>query len=151
MKKRVDLIICARWLLPIIPKNTLLEHQAIVVQAGKVIDICAISAADALYEAIETVWLREHVLMPGFVNLHTHAAMSLMRGLADDLPLMPWLEQHIWPAEQQLVSPSFVRDGTLLASAEMLSGGITTYNDMYFYPEAAAEASIQAGLRANLG
>ncbi len=151
MKSTIDLIIEARWLCPIVPSNTLLEHQAVVIQSGKIIDICPIAHAKSQYEAIETVQLNEHALIPGLINLHTHAAMSLMRGLADDLPLMPWLEKHIWPAEQKLASPSFVRDGTLLACAEMLSGGITTFNDMYFYPESAAEASLKIGMRANLG
>jgi len=151
MKAQVDLIIKARWLLPIVPKNTLLEHQAVVVQHGKIINICLIENAETNYEAFDSVTLAEHIVIPGFINLHTHAAMSLMRGLADDLPLMHWLQEHIWPAEKKLVSPIFVRDGTLLACAEMLSGGITTYNDMYFYPEAAAEASIKIGMRVNLG
>ena len=151
MKLTVSLIIEARWLCPIIPNNTLLEYQAVVIQYGKIIDICAITQASEQYEAKETVQLDEHILIPGLINLHTHAAMSLMRGLADDLPLMPWLEKHIWPAERNVVSPSFVHDGTLLACAEMLSGGITTFNDMYFYPESTAMASIKAGMRANLG
>lgn len=151
MKLNVDLIIEARWLCPVIPSNTLLEHQALVIQSGKITDICPILHASEKYQAIETVQLNEHILIPGLINLHTHAAMSLMRGLADDLPLMPWLEQHIWPAEAKLVSPGFVHDGTLLACAEMLSGGITSFNDMYFYPESAAAASIKAGMRANLG
>ena len=151
MKKPVDLIIEARWLLPIVPENTLLEHQSVVIHAGVIVAICSIDDANTQYDAIETVKLSEHVLMPGLVNLHSHAAMNLMRGLADDLPLMPWLEQHIWPAEAKLVSANFVKEGTLLACAEMLSGGITTFNDMYFYPEAAAEASVQMGMRANLG
>ena len=148
---KADLIIEARWLLPIIPHDTLLQNQAVVIASGVIIDICPISYAYERYEAPEFVQLNDYVLIPGLVNLHTHAAMNLMRGLADDLPLMPWLENHIWPAEAQLVSPSFVHDGTLLACAEMLSGGITTFNDMYFYPQAVAEASIQAGMRANLG
>ena len=148
---KVDLIIEARWLLPIIPHDTLLQNQAVVTASGVIIDICPISYAHERYEAQEFVQLNDHVLIPGLVNLHTHASMNLMRGLADDLPLMPWLENHIWPAEAQLVSPSFVHDGTFLACAEMLSGGITTFNDMYFYPQAIAEASIQAGMRANLG
>ena len=148
---QVDLILNARWVLPIVPNNTLLENHAVVVQSGKIIDALSSAQVHDKYQATENITLDEHVLMPGFVNLHTHAAMSLMRGLADDVALMPWLEKHIWPAEAKLVSPSFARDGTLLACAEMLSGGVTTYNDMYFYPEAAAEASIQAGLRANLG
>jgi 5-methylthioadenosine/S-adenosylhomocysteine deaminase len=150
MSKIVDLIIEARWLCPVVPSNTLLEQQAVVIQSGIIIDVCSIEQARQ-YEAIETVQLNEHILIPGLINLHTHAAMSLMRGLADDLALMPWLEKHIWPAEAKLVSPSFVHDGTLLACAEMLSGGITTFNDMYFYPEAAAAATIKADMRANLG
>jgi len=90
-------------------------------------------------------------LIPGLVNLHTHAAMSLMRGIADDLALMDWLQNHIWPAESRMVSDSFVYDGTLLACAEMLRGGVTCFNDMYFFPEAAARAVLQAGMRAALG
>ena len=151
MKLNVDLIIEARWLCPVIPSNTLLEQQAVVIQSGKITDICSLALASNKYQAIETVQISEHILIPGLINLHTHAAMSLMRGLADDLPLMPWLEEHIWPAEAKLVSPSFVQDGTLLACAEMLAGGITTFNDMYFYPQSAAAASIKAGMRANLG
>ncbi|MEQ1488635.1 MAG: TRZ/ATZ family hydrolase [Methylotenera sp.] len=147
----VDLIIEARWLCPITPQNTLLEHQAVVIQFGKIIDICAITLANMQYQANEVVQLAEHMLIPGLINLHTHAAMNLMRGLADDLPLMPWLEQHIWPAEKKHVSEDFARDGTLLACAEMLSGGITTFNDMYYFPQAAALAATQAGMRANLG
>jgi len=151
MKKQIDLIINALWVLPVVPRDILLEHYAVVIQSGKIIDVCSIAEANETYQASENIALDEHVLIPGLINLHTHAAMNLMRGLADDLPLMPWLEQHIWPAEQKLVSPNYVRDGTLLACAEMLSGGITTFNDMYFYPEAAAESSLKIGMRANLG
>ena len=151
MKITVDLIIEVRWLLPIVPYNTLLQNHAIVIASGVIVDICATSSGRERYVATEVVQLHDHVLTPGLVNLHTHAAMSLMRGVADDIPLMPWLKNHIWPAEAQLVSPAFVFDGTLLACAEMLAGGITTFNDMYFYPQATAEASIQAGMRANLG
>ncbi len=151
MKKPVDLVIEARWLIPIIPKNKLSEHQAVVIQSGAIVDICSIIEANEQYQAKEYVQLAEHVLIPGFINLHAHASMNLMRGLADDLPLMPWLQQHIWPAEHKFVSPNFVHDGTLLACAEMLRGGITTFNDMYFYPESAAQAIIQTGMRANLG
>jgi 5-methylthioadenosine/S-adenosylhomocysteine deaminase len=151
MKLNVDLIIEARWLCPVIPSNTLLQQQAVVIQSGKITEICSLDLASEKYQANETVQLNEHILIPGLINLHTHTAMSLMRGLADDLPLMPWLQAHIWPAEAKLVSPSFVHAGTLLACAEMLSGGITTFNDMYFYPESAATASIKAGMRANLG
>jgi 5-methylthioadenosine/S-adenosylhomocysteine deaminase len=103
------------------------------------------------YTAAETVSLPEHILTPGLINLHCHAAMTLMRGLADDLPLMRWLQEAIWPTEARHASTAFVRDGSLLAAAEMLRGGITTCNDMYFFPEATAEAFDRLGLRAVLG
>jgi len=151
MKKQVDLVIEARWVCPIVPKNKLLENQAVVIQSGKIIDICSISSASELYHAVELVQLTEHVLIPGLINLHTHAAMSLMRGVADDLPLMTWLNEHIWPAEQAVLAEQYVQDASLLACAEMLSGGVTCFNDMYFYPQATAVAANQAGLRANLG
>ena len=93
----------------------------------------------------------QQVLIPGLINLHTHAAMALLRGIADDLPLMDWLKTRIWPAEARHISAAFVRDGTLLACAEMLRGGITCFNDMYFFPEAAAEAASSLGMRAVLG
>ena len=149
-KIKVNLIITARWICPVIPNNTILHNHAVVILAGNIIDICP-SEDITKYQADEIVTLGDHVLIPGLINLHTHAAMSLMRGLADDLPLMPWLEKHIWPAEAKFVSPSFVYDGTLLACAEMLSGGITCFNDMYFYPIDAATAVKKAGARANLG
>ena len=151
MKKNVSLIIEARWLYPAVPSQTFLEHQAVVVDAEEIVAICSISDAQEHYQANETVKLTNHVLMPGLVNLHAHAAMSLMRGLADGLALKPWLEEHIWPAESKLVSPEFVYDSTVLSAAEMLSGGITTFNEMYFFPEASAEASIKMGMRANVG
>ncbi|MDI1299487.1 TRZ/ATZ family hydrolase [Methylotenera sp.] len=151
MRKQVDLVIEARWLCPIVPKNTLLEYQSVVIQSGTIIDICATSSASELYQANEVVQLVEHILIPGLINLHTHAAMSLMRGVADDLPLMTWLNEHIWPAEQAILSEQYVQDATLLACAEMLSGGITCFNDMYFYPRATSVAASQAGIRANLG
>lgn len=151
MKLDVSLIINARWLCPIIPSNTLLAHHAVVIQSENIIDICPIAEAAEKYSADEVAQLDEHILIPGLINLHAHAAMTLMRGLADGLPLMPWLQDHIWPAEKKFVSQEFVHDGTLLAAAEMLSGGITTFNDMYFFPESVAEASIKMGLRANLG
>lgn len=151
MKEVVSLIIEARWLYPALPSQTLLEHHAVVIDAEEIVNICSISDAQENYQASETVKLTNHVLMPGLVNLHAHAAMSLMRGLADGIALKPWLEEHIWPAESALVSPEFVYDSTLLSAAEMLSGGITTFNEMYFFPEASAEASIKMGIRANVG
>ena len=103
------------------------------------------------FSAARELSLDRHVLMPGLVNLHCHAAMTLLRGLADDTPLMTWLQEHIWPAEAKHVSAEFVHDGTLLACAEMLRGGITCFNDMYFFPEAAGKAITTAGMRAVIG
>lgn len=150
-KKQVDLIIEARWVLPIVPRNKMLERTAVVVSNGVIQDLLGIEACNLKYSATKTIHLMDHVLIPGLINLHTHMGMTLMRGLADDKALMPWLEKHIWPAEQQLVSERFVRDNALFACAELLSGGVTCFNDMYFYPQATADAALQAGIRAQLG
>ena len=122
-----------------------------MVNNGRVVALLPSDQASKAYTAASTLDLPFHVLVPGLINLHTHAAMTLMRGLADDLPLMEWLNQHIWPAEGKHVSPEFVYDGTLLACAEMLRGGVTCFNDMYFYPEQAARAALDAGMRAAIG
>ena len=146
----IDLLIEARWVAPVEP-NTVLQHHAVAIHQGRIIDTLPISQARQRYAAGQRVALTDHLLIPGLVNAHTHAAMSLMRGLADDLPLMTWLQEHIWPAEATHVSPQFVFDGTRLACAEMLKGGITCFNDMYFFPDAAASAIANSGMRARLG
>lgn len=151
MLKEVDLIVEARWVVPVVPCGRVFEHFSIIVDQGRIVNLLPIEIARSSYVGRSTELLTEHALIPGLINLHTHAAMALMRGLADDLPLMPWLQEHIWPAEKQLVSKRFVCDGTLLGCAEMLSGGITCFNDMYFYPHAAIEATLKAGMRANIG
>jgi len=147
----VDLMIETRWLVPVNPSNQVLEHHAVVVHQGVIVDVLSIESAKEKYTGTKTVILNEHLLIPGLINLHTHVGMTLMRGLADDIPLMPWLQNHIWPAEQQIVSEKFVRDSALFGCAEMLAGGVTCFNDMYFYPQATAEAVLQAGMRAQLG
>lgn len=147
----VDLVIEARWVATVAANQAVLENYSVVVQSGIIVDVLPILESRQKYTASSVVCLENHVLMPGLINCHTHAAMSLMRGLADDIALMPWLEQHIWPAEQAVVSERYVQDASLLACAEMLSGGITCFNDMYFYPQATAAAATQAGMRANLG
>jgi len=150
-KINVDLVIEAQWVVPVLPRNRVLEHAAVAIHQGKIVEIGAIETIRANYHATKTVSLNEHALIPGLINLHAHVGMTMMRGLADDLPLMQWLQHHIWPAEQQIVSERFVRDSALLGCAEMLAGGITCFNDMYFYPQATAEAALQAGMRAQLG
>ena len=147
------LLIAPRWIVPVEPAGRVLQGHAVAVKDGRIEAIVADAdaAAHARFADYARLELPEHVLIPGLVNAHTHAAMSLMRGLSDDLPLMRWLEDHIWPAERQHVSPAMVRDGTLLACAEMLRAGITCFNDMYFFPEAALESALAAGMRVSLG
>ena len=147
----VDLLIDARWVVPVEPAGMVLEHHSVAVQDGTISAVVPTSEAGQRFAARERITLDTHALIPGLVNLHTHAAMTLMRGMADDLPLQAWLNDHIWPAEAKHVSHEFVRSGTLLACAEMQRGGVTCMNDMYFFPEAAAEAALQAGMRASLG
>ena len=140
-----------RWLIPVEPAATVLEAHAAVIRDDRILDLLPTAAALARYPDADRIELPDHALIPGLVNLHTHAAMTLLRGMADDLTLMDWLQNHIWPAEAQLASDEFVYDGSLLACAEMLRGGITCFNDMYFFPEATARAALQSGMRAALG
>ena len=151
MPTAIDLLIEPGWIIPIEPVGVVLEDHALVVDKGRILALLPTSEATSRYLPTEHVRLPGQVLLPGFVNLHTHAAMALFRGYADDLPLMRWLNERIWPAERQFASPEFVRDGTLLAAWEMLRGGVTCFNDMYYYPGAAAESARQAGIRAVLG
>ena len=151
MSEAVDLLIHARWVVPVEPAGAVYAHHSVAIDRGRIHAVLPQAEARARFEAASVTELPDHVLIPGLVNLHTHAAMNLMRGIADDLPLMRWLQDAIWPAETRHVSADFVRDGSLLAAAEMLRGGITTCNDMYFHPEAAAEAFDQAGMRAVVG
>lgn len=147
----VDLLVAPRWLVPIEPAGIVLEHHVLIVDAGRIVDVLPAEAAAARYAPRERVVLDQHAVLPGFVNVHTHAAMSLLRGIADDLPLMDWLQNHIWPAEGAHVSEAFCEDGARLAFAEMIRGGTTCVNDMYFFPDASARVAAQAGLRATVG
>ncbi len=146
----VDTLIDAGCVIQVEPRAVLRRHS-LAIRDGIIEAILPTGKAHAQFHADRVVQLENHALIPGLINLHTHAAMTLMRGLADDLPLMEWLNQHIWPAEAKHVSQQFVHDGTLLACAEMLRGGITCFNDMYFFPEAAAKAAVTAGMRAAIG
>jgi len=146
-----DIIVHARWVVPVEPERAVLEQHAVAIRHGRIVEILPSAAADARYRANETVRLDRHALLPGLVNAHTHAAMSLFRGLADDLPLMDWLQHHVWPAEAKWVSPEFVRAGTALAVAEMLRSGTTCFADMYFFPEETARVCQDAGMRAVVG
>ncbi len=141
----------ARWIIPVEPEDTVLEQHTLVIEQDCIHDLLPSAEATATYPDAEVITLPDHVLIPGLINAHTHAAMSLFRGLADDLPLMQWLNEHIWPAEQRCVDEAFVRDGTRLAIAEMIAAGTTCFNDMYFFPDQTAEVAIEAGMRASIG
>jgi 5-methylthioadenosine/S-adenosylhomocysteine deaminase len=149
--QNADLLVLPRWLVPVEPAGTVLEDHALVVRDGRIVDVLPADFARQSWTAAETLTLPQHAVLPGLVNLHTHAAMSLLRGLADDLPLMDWLQHHIWPAEGAHVSRRFCEDGVRLACAEFIRGGITCFNDMYFFPDATAEVASAAGLRAVVG
>jgi 5-methylthioadenosine/S-adenosylhomocysteine deaminase len=150
MPTEVDLRIDAGWIIPVATPGVLTGY-ALIVDAGRIVALLPAAAASESFAPRMHHQLPHHALIPGLVNAHTHAAMSLMRGVADDLPLKSWLEDYIWPLEARFLSPEFVHDGTLLGAAEMLRGGVTCCNDMYFYPDAAARACEAAGMRAMLG
>jgi len=147
----VDTVIEARWVLPVEPARSVLPDHAVVINGGRIVAVLPASEARVNYLPSRHVVLGEHALIPGLINLHTHAAMTLLRGLADDLALMDWLNGHMWPAEMRHVSEEFVHDGARLACAEMLRGGVTCFNDMYFFPQATARAALTAHMRAALG
>ena len=148
---QIDTLIEARWIIPVEPEKIVFEHYAVAIKDGSIIEIAPQSEAEKKYQPNERVTLNQHALIPGLINSHTHSAMSFMRGIADDLPLMEWLEGYIWPLEQQWMSEEYVRDGAELAIAEMLRGGITCFNDMYFFPEVVAEQALNSGMRAVIG
>ncbi|HXX83025.1 MAG TPA: TRZ/ATZ family hydrolase [Casimicrobiaceae bacterium] len=145
----VDLRIDARWVIPIVPAGAL-EHHSLLVDRGRIVAVLPVAQA-AEFSAHEHLSLATHAVLPGLVNAHTHGAMTLLRGIADDIPLKAWLEEHIWPKEARFVAADFVHDGSLLAAAEMLRGGVTCCNDMYFFPDAAARAYSASGMRVMLG
>ena len=147
----VDLMIEARWVVPVEPHAMVLENHAVVVQDERIVALLPIADARLAYAPRERVELSEHALIPGLVNSHTHNPMTLLRGLADDLPLMVWLQQHIWPAEAKVMGAEFVRDGVELAVAEMLRGGTTCANENYFFPDVIGATYRKLGFRAVVG
>lgn len=147
----IDLLIRPEWIIPIEPVGVTLAGHSLAIDDGRIVAVLPNVAALQRFTARQTLDLPGQVVLPGLINLHTHAAMSLLRGYADDLQLMRWLSERIWPAEARHATPEFVHAGTLLACAEMLRGGITTFNDMYFFPDAAAAAARRLGMRAVLG
>lgn len=155
-QQRIDTVISARYLIPVVPEDTVLENHSVALCGQQIVEIFPTAELPQRncnghnYSNARHYQLDQHILIPGLINCHGHAAMSLLRGYADDLALMDWLQNHIWPAEGKWVGEQFVFDGTLLACAEMIRSGTTTFSDMYFFPDQAARAALQAGLRAQL-
>jgi 5-methylthioadenosine/S-adenosylhomocysteine deaminase len=146
MEMLADELIEARWVLPVQPWHVI-EQGAVAVRDGRILAVGAAADLAETVAATRYIRLPDHALLPGLVNAHAHAGMTLLRGYADDLPLMRWLQERVWPAEARWVAPDFVRDGTRLACAEMLRGGVTTFSDMYFFPDAAIGAAQRSGMR----
>jgi 5-methylthioadenosine/S-adenosylhomocysteine deaminase len=147
----IDALICPRWTIRVEPNVVAEEDLALAVDAGRIVAVLPRLEAERRYAPRVRHDRSSHVLLPGLVNAHTHAAMSLFRGLADDLPLDAWLRERIWPAEARSVGPEFVAAGTRLAIAEMLTGGITCFSDMYYYPDVTGDVAAETGVRAVLG
>ena len=145
-----DLIINCAYLLPVAPENTVLTGRALAISEGKIISLGTQAEISSQYTSQNTVNLDHHIVMPGLVNAHGHAAMTLLRGSGEDQALQEWLSETIWPLEGRLVNEGFVQLGTELAIAEMMQSGTTTFSDMYFFPEVAAQTAMDIGMRAQI-
>lgn len=151
LPQRCDLLIEAGWVVPVVPYDVVLEDHAVAISGGVIVALLPIAEARTRFVAAETVSRPEAVLIPGLVNAHTHNPMTLLRGIADDLPLMEWLQGHIWPVEAAVIGPDFVADGVGLSIAEMLRGGTTCANENYFFPDVQAAVYKRHGFRARVG
>lgn len=145
-----DLIVTAAWVLPVAPVNTALAHHGIAISDGRILAIDDAASLSETWRADETLHLDHHILMPGLINAHGHAAMTLLRGAGEDQSLQDWLSDTIWPLEKRLMNAEFVRLGTELAIAEMVQSGTTTFSDMYFFPDVVAAAATDCGVRAQV-
>ncbi|WP_448477687.1 TRZ/ATZ family hydrolase [Pseudoxanthomonas mexicana] len=146
-----DLLIEAGFVVPVVPHGVVLEHHAVAVTGGRIVAVLPVPEARLRFAPHETVSRPDAALIPGLVNAHTHNPMTLLRGVADDLPLKVWLQQHIWPIEAAVIGPDFVADGITLAIAEMLRGGTTCVNENYFFPDVQAATYKRHGFRARVG
>jgi len=149
--EQADLVIQARWIIPVEPRGCVLDHHAIVIRSGRIVALLPTAEVENRFAATRIVDRPQHILLPGLINAHTHAAMSLFRGMANDMPLEHWLGEHIWPAETRWTSQNFVRDGTNLAIIEMLRGGTTCFQDMYYFPDVVAQTAVECKIRAVVG
>lgn len=148
---QVDMILNCRWLIPIEPEGVVLENYSLIIHEGRIKDILREEEARSKYASDQTLRFDNHALLPGFVNAHAHSPMTLFRGLADDLPLMQWLNDHIWPAEAKWLNEEFIADGTKIALAEMIKSGTTCFNEHFFFPDVIAQETTKARLRACIG
>ncbi len=148
--RTADTLIHARWILPVDGGHAVLENHSLAIIEGRIAAILPTAEAQTLWQSAHVLHLTDHALIPGFINTHGHAAMTLLRGLADDLPVLDWLKNHIWPTETAFVNEDFVYDGTRLAIAEMIRCGTTTFSDNYFFPNAAGQAALEAGVSCQL-
>ena len=147
---QVDLIIQAKWLIPIVPQGLVLEDHAIVIVDKKIHELCSIADSESRFQTKQIVKLSNHALIPGLINAHGHSPMALLRGAADDIPLKEWLEDKIWPLEEKLVDRTVVSQGATLAIAEMIRSGTTCFADMYFFPDEVAKSAIEARIKVQL-
>ena len=147
----IDTLLNARWIVPVEPDGVVLDHHSIAISDGRIHDVLPSDQARTRYRAPVDLDLNAHILIPGLVNTHTHAGMNLFRGLADDLPLMEWLNNHIWPVEKKWVNEEFMRVSVQLAVAEMLRSGTTCFSDMFYFPEITARTAAGFGMRVCVG
>jgi 5-methylthioadenosine/S-adenosylhomocysteine deaminase len=147
----IDTLVCARWVLPVEPDGVVLDDHAVAIRGGRIVALLPTEQARGRFDAAEVVERPHHALLPGLVNAHTHAAMTLLRGRAESVSFGPWLRETIWPIEQRWVDPEYVRDGTELAIAEMLRGGVTCFGDMHLWPEVVARTAAESHVRASVG
>ena len=147
----IDTLITARWVIPIEPANRVFEHCAVAIHQGRIEAILPRNEARLRFTARETIDRPHHVLLPGFINAHTHAAMALLRGAAESASLETWLQREVWPIERRCIDAEYVRDGTDLAIADMLTSGTTCFADMHLFPEVVAQTASEARMRACIG
>ncbi|MFT3898469.1 MAG: TRZ/ATZ family hydrolase [Thermomonas sp.] len=150
-REACDVLIEAGWVVPVVPHGVVLEDHAVAVSGDRIVAVVPVAEARARFDAKETVSRPDGALIPGLVNTHCHNPMTLLRGVADDLPLKVWLQRHIWPIEAAVIGPDFVADGVTLAIAEMLRGGTTCANENYFFPDVQAATYKRQGFRARVG
>jgi 5-methylthioadenosine/S-adenosylhomocysteine deaminase len=147
----VDTLILARWVLPIEPDGRVLDNHAVAVRGGRIVAVLPVAEARQRFEAGQVYERPTHALLPGLVNAHTHSAMALLRGRAENLRLGPWLQETVSPLERRWADPEYVRDGTELAIAEMLRGGVTCFADPQLWPEVVARTAAELHIRVSTG